>query len=98
MGTKTEVYGLSPEEFKDIIVGEIKKEILITLKTLNLSTKKDEDEYLSRKEASEFLKVSLPTISDWSDKGIIKAKRIGNLIRFSKKGLEESMINIKKNK
>jgi len=98
MGTKTEVYGLSPEEFKDIIVDEIKKEILITLKTLNLSIKKDEDEYLSRKEASEFLKVSLPTISDWSDKGIIKAKRIGNLIRFSKKGLEESMINIKKNK
>ena len=94
----TQVQGVTPEELKEIIMSDLKDELLKILENLNLSKKNNEDEYLTRKEASKFLKVSLPTISDWSEKGIIKAKRIGNLIRFSKKELEQSMINIKNKK
>jgi excisionase family DNA binding protein len=39
---------------------------------------------LSRNEVAEILKISLPTLHDWTKKGLIKSYRIGNRIRFKK--------------
>ncbi len=51
--------------------------------------------FLSRKEVSEILKVSLVTLSDWSKRGVINSYRIGSRIRFKSDEVEEALIKRK---
>lgn len=37
---------------------------------------------LTRSETANLLKISLPTLDDWTKTGVIKAKRIGSRIRY----------------
>lgn len=97
MNRKTEVYGTTPDELKNQILSDVKKELKNFFEGVITSEKKREEEYLTRKEASEMLKVSLVTISEWSKIGIIKPLRLGNLIRFKKSDLEKSMIEKNQN-
>ena len=46
-------------------------------------------EYITRKEASELLKMSLPTLSLYCKKGLIPSYRIGSNIRFKKSEIEQ---------
>jgi excisionase family DNA binding protein len=46
-------------------------------------------ELLNPKEASELLKVKLPTIYKWADDGTLPAIRIGKTVRFDKELIEE---------
>lgn len=86
-----QMHNISPEEFKETIMGEINK----ALRALSTNLKPNEpEEYLTRKELSQILKVTLPTIHDWSKKGILKPYRIGKLIRFKKSDLENTLIQI----
>ena len=55
---------------------------------------KDEDEFLTRQEAGDLLKVSVTTIDTWRRDGYIKAYRINSRVRFSKAELLEA---VKKN-
>ena len=51
--------------------------------------------FLSRKEVSQILKVSLVTISDWSKRGIINSYRIGTRVRYKSDEIEEALIKRK---
>lgn len=44
----------------------------------------DEPEYLTRDQVAKMFAVSTVTIWDWSRKGILKAYRIGNKVRYLK--------------
>ncbi|MCU4158382.1 helix-turn-helix domain-containing protein [Carboxylicivirga sp. A043] len=54
------------------------------------------EEYLTRDEASKILKVSLPTLWHWNNKGILKPYRIGNKIRYKKSEIDSCLISINK--
>lgn len=41
-----------------------------------------DDKLITRTEAAQMLGVTLPTIYDWTKKGIISAYRIGNRVRY----------------
>lgn len=41
------------------------------------------DRLLTRQETARLLKISLPTLDDWTKTGVIKAKRIGTRIRYA---------------
>lgn len=41
------------------------------------------DKLLTRQETARLLKISLPTLDDWTKTGVIKAKRIGTRIRYA---------------
>jgi len=67
-----------------------------------LSTKPEEPNiepngelFLTRVEVAKLLKVTLPTINDWTNKGLISAYRIGKLIRYKQSEILET---ISKNK
>lgn len=92
--SKTEVFGVSPEDLKNIILDDLKEELARLINSFK--PEKKEDEYLTRKEVSKILKVSLVTISDWSKKKILKPKRIGNLIRFKRSDIDKALIEINK--
>ncbi|MDT0294187.1 helix-turn-helix domain-containing protein [Mesonia ostreae] len=89
----TEIHGISPEELKESILTDVKKELVNLVEKLNLFTKPQE-EFLTRKEAAEMLKISLVTITDWNKKRILNPYRLGNLIRYKKSELEEAMVQI----
>ncbi len=89
----TEIHGISPEELKESILTDVKKELVNLVEKLNLFNKPQE-EFLTRKEAAKMLKISLVTITDWNKKRILNPYRLGNLIRYKKSELEEALIQI----
>lgn len=86
-----QLLNVTPDEFKKSIVEEIKSELRnITFQNQN----KESEEYLTRQELADIFKVTLPTISDWCKKGILKHYRLGNLVRFKKSEVEEALKKI----
>ena len=74
---------ISTEELTNLIKEGIVPEIENALqKYLKELPKKDE--YLSRKDTADYFGVSLPTIHDWTKKGILTPYKMGNRTYFSK--------------
>jgi excisionase family DNA binding protein len=83
-----QLLNVTPDELKEIIIQDVRTE----LKTITQSLqKKEPEEYLTRSELADIFKVTLPTISDWSKKGIIKPYRLGKLVRFKRSEVEEAL-------
>jgi len=86
-----QLLNLSTDELKEAILNDLRPQLESLRQELN---QQGPEEYLTRNELAEKLKVSLPTINDWSKKGILKPYRLGNLVRFKKSEVEESLIEI----
>lgn len=84
---------ISLEEFKSII-----REIVVAEIQNHLSAPTPAEEYLSRKETASLLKISLPTLHNYSKQGLIKSHRVLNQIRYKKSEVEESMMEIRNGK
>lgn len=61
----------------------------------DLSTKKQSEELLTRKQAAGILGVTLPTLLDWTRNGVIIGYRIGHRIRYKRSEIENSLIQIR---
>ena len=57
----------------------------------NLSTPPPDNEYISRKETSQILGVSLPTLWDYTKRGLLPSYRIGSRIRYKKEEVFKSL-------
>jgi excisionase family DNA binding protein len=89
----TEIHGITPDEFKESILKDVREE----LKKLSLNfTPQSPSEYVTRKELSKILKVSVITLADWEKKGIIKGYRIGNLVRYKRSELDHALVELNK--
>lgn len=73
---------LSKEEFKKLMI-EVMNEALLSEK----AKPPEQDEYLTRQEAKNLLKVSLPTLDSYRKKGFIRFKKIGGRVLFNKSEL-----------
>ena len=89
----TQVFGITPAQLKEEIISDVRAELIQLSK--NFQPVKP-TEFLTRKEVSKLLKVSLVTLTDWNKKGILKPYRLGNLIRYKRAELEEALISINK--
>ena len=81
----TQVFGISPEEFKESILTDVRAEIKSLAQNFQPITPQ---EYLTRQETAVILKVSLVTLSDWNKKKILNPYRLGNLIRYKRSEIE----------
>lgn len=55
----------------------------LTRKDTKAETSAEQSEkFLTRGEVARLLKITLPTLHDWTKKGLLKAYRIGNRIRY----------------
>ncbi len=81
---------ISLEEFKTIF-----REIVDEELEKYFSGQSDPEEYLSRKETAAKLKISLPTLHNYSKQGLIKSHRVLNQIRYKKSEVEGSMKEIR---
>jgi len=83
-----QLHNITPEDLKkEILEGVAKK--LEELKS-QLQNKEEPSKYLTRKEVSEILGVSLVTIHHWCKKGILKPYYIGNRVRFKNSEIEKA--------
>ncbi|HBR53911.1 MAG TPA: DNA-binding protein [Flavobacteriaceae bacterium] len=82
-----QLHNTDPASLKADIVDAINQRIDNLEKSLNpIRT-----EWISRKQASTLLGVSLVTIHEWSKKEILKPYRIGNRVRFKLEEIENTL-------
>jgi len=55
---------------------------------------KEPTQWLTKKEVAAILSVSLVTIDSWGKKGVLSPFRVGNMIRFDRKQVEQSLTQI----
>ena len=82
--------GINLAELKELL-REVIDEKLIEIKP---STEAKNQEYLSRKEVAQLLKISLTTLNDWSKQGIVQSYRIGNRVLYKKIEIENSVSKV----
>ncbi|CAM3566865.1 helix-turn-helix domain-containing protein [Elizabethkingia occulta] len=51
----------------------------------------EEKEYYTREETSKLLNVSYPTLFQWNRDGILKARKIGKRVYYSKEDVKEAL-------
>jgi len=79
--------GTSPTELASLIADGISKH-LENLNRFNPSSEKDSPkEIMTRKETAELFSVSMVTIHDWCNSGIIKPYKVGNRTYFKRSEL-----------
>lgn len=83
--------GVTPEELLEAFSNLLDKH----LKENKVGLKK-ENRYLTRKNVAQLLSISLPTVHDWVNKGILKSYRAGNRVYFKSEEVEESLKRIDK--
>jgi len=74
---------------KTIVSAELKNAVS------ELTTKREiEPELITRKETAEILGVSLPTLHEWTKKGVLPAKRIGSRIRYERTAVYDALKSV----
>jgi len=83
MSKKNYLITLTHQELEDIVLN-------VLCKTLErLKAKETNDVYLTRRQTAEILKVSLPTLHTWSQKGLLKSHKINSRVRYIKSEVEK---------
>lgn len=91
----TQLHGISPAELKESILSEVRAELQNLTQHFQPVTP---PEYLTRKETAALLKVSIVTLSDYNQKGVLQPYRLGNLIRYKRAEVDQSLIRINQTK
>ena len=52
---------------------------------------KTQSDYLSRKEVAKLLKITLPTLHDWTKVGILKSYKIGTRVLYKENEVKETL-------
>ncbi|MEB8346882.1 helix-turn-helix domain-containing protein [Flavobacteriaceae bacterium KMM 6898] len=90
MNSITQLHATTPEKLTEGILDGIRKEIKSLKKEFQ---PKEPEDFLTRKETADLLKISLVCLHDWCNKGIIKPYKLGNRTYFSRKELVSSVLS-----
>lgn len=82
------IRNLTINDLQNLIRTSIREEIQILL------PRKGDPRYLTRKETAEFLKISLPTLHEYTKNGLVKGFRIGTRILYKLEDIEQDMKSI----
>jgi predicted DNA-binding transcriptional regulator AlpA len=86
-----QVFNLSPEELKEQTNSAIEAAFL---KHADKFRPKEKTNYLTRKEVAAIFKISLVTVNDWNNLGILKPYRLGRLVRYKSDEIEAALTRI----
>lgn len=84
---------VTPAELADIISENVKAQLKELFVEMHGTPKEDEHEFLTRKETAALFKVSLVTVHDWSNNGILKPYKLGNRTYYKYSELLEALFN-----
>ncbi len=89
----TQLHGVTPEQFKAEILAGVGKQLLEFSKNFK---PKEPTLWITRKDASELLGVSLVTIHTWTKENVINAYKIGTRVRYKRSEIENILLNSNK--
>lgn len=78
------------DEFRTVIQDAVKTEI----EKLNLNKPETPTEYITRKDTAGILGISLPTLNDWSKRGVIPSYRIASRVRYKRAEVMNSLTKV----
>ena len=81
------ISGLTPQEFKKMLI-EALEQVIEPSKSAKESRS---IELLTRKETAKFLRISLPTLADWTKQGLIHAIPMGRRIFYSASEIQNEL-------
>tara|TARA_R110002126_G_scaffold77796_3_gene194053 strand:+ start:126324 stop:126584 length:261 start_codon:yes stop_codon:yes gene_type:complete len=79
---------VTPEELTTLVNEILDSKIKIILNHLQHTTK---TEYLSKKETSKLLGVSIGTLDNWSKNGILEPLYIGNRVLYTRQAIDNKL-------
>ncbi len=80
--------GISLDEFKELLVETVSSKFKVEEVQSN-------QKYLSRVEVANLLKISLPTLNEWTKLGHLQSYRIGNRVLYKADEVDESLSKVK---
>lgn len=83
---------ITPQQLQETILAGVKTQLEELKKEFQPKTP---EEYLTRKETAELLKVNLSTIHAYANKGILKPLGLSGRVYFRRSEIEESLISLK---
>ncbi len=89
-----EIIQLSPDELEDII----EKAVTKALDNRDPSSPERKEEYLSRKETKNLLRISYPTLNKRSKEGKLQSYKIGGRVLYKQSEIEEAISPVKNQK
>jgi len=84
----TLIQNVSADELTDALRSIIREELSI------LNTKEPKQKFLSRNEVATLLKISLPTLNQYTRTGIIKGCRVGSRVLYDEAQIREAVKDI----
>jgi excisionase family DNA binding protein len=84
------VNGVTPQQLTETILKGVETQINDLKKNF---TAKEPEDFLTRMETAKLLKISLTTVHEWSNTGILKMYKVGNRTYFSRKEIENTLFN-----
>ncbi|MDC0870045.1 helix-turn-helix domain-containing protein [Flavobacteriaceae bacterium] len=95
MHKEMQMIGMSFDDLKNLVGQVIKTELEAVKKHLQ---PKQPNEYLTRKEVSEMLKIDLSSVHNWSKRGILIPHQIGNRVYYKLQEVENAIVKLKRGK
>jgi len=84
--------GISLDEFRELLVETVNSKF----KVEEVQSKvQSNQKYLSRVEVANLLKISLPTLNEWTKLGHLQSYRIGNRVLYKADEVDESLSKVK---
>jgi hypothetical protein len=91
--SQVQLIQVTPTELADIISENVKAQLKALFKEMQGTPKEDEHEFLTRKETAALFKVSLVTVHEWSNNGILKPYKLGNRTYYKYSELLNALFN-----
>ena len=90
MSTEIILHTTPKSELRDLVAEAVKEQL-----STFFDKKEPDNRMLSRKEVSEMLGISLPTLHTWTKEGVIPGVRIGNTVRYRSGEIQAAMKDIR---
>ena len=88
----------TPEQLASLINDSVSKAVSLALAGLSQVPQEKQAEYLTRSEVRERLKISYPTLREWTKRGLLNSSSIGGRIYYAADQLEKAMKSIPNSK
>ena len=83
-----------PLEFRNLIAECVAETVRLEISRL-YSNPEPQKQILTRQETAEILNISLPTLHEYTKRGVIKANRLGHKVRYRFEDIQNALLQIK---
>ena len=84
----TIIHNVTAEEFTETLRSVLREELAL------INSKETAPRFLSRQEVATLLKISLPTLNEYTRTGIIKGSRVGSRVLYDEAQIREAVKDI----